>query len=128
MYGYDPHPYLSSMRPTSGVFEYATPPVILCCLINTIQEHLEHRDGDLTTSKYNTLSTERLLALAESRFHDLLQDHWHEVEGRATLTLLTELAGLKPTLSSSAVVHERPSKSESMHALDTDDTDNQVNI
>jgi hypothetical protein len=46
-------------------------------------------------SKYDTLSTDKLLALADSKYQDLLRDYWKGVTGHQALDVLIELAGLK---------------------------------
>ncbi|KAH9936001.1 uncharacterized protein BXZ73DRAFT_100475 [Epithele typhae] len=46
------------------------------------------------SSKYDSLTTDRLLALRDSRWRDLLGGAWKGEGGRAALLLVTELAGL----------------------------------
>ena len=47
-----------------------------------------------SSSKYDGLTTDRLLALRDSRFQDLLRGSWQGDDGRAALRLITDLAGL----------------------------------
>jgi hypothetical protein len=61
-----------------------------------IQDHLVFH-SDSTSSKYETLATDRLLALAESKLQGLLQASWSGREGHQALDFLIELAGLKET-------------------------------
>ena len=65
---------------------------------NLSQDHVKRHD-DRTSSKYHTLSTERLSAFCDAKFRDLLNDYWHGDEGLSALNLLKELAGLTPTPS-----------------------------
>ncbi|KAJ7114000.1 hypothetical protein C8R44DRAFT_676439, partial [Mycena epipterygia] len=51
--------------------------------------------GSGGSTKYNSLSTEKLRALAHSKLHDLLAVHWAGPAGRSALTFFAELAGLK---------------------------------
>ena len=60
-----------------------------------LQQHLASHD-ETTPSKYGSLSTERLLALADSKLRDLLRDYWSGRQGDQALDFLIELAGLKP--------------------------------
>jgi len=61
-----------------------------------IQEHIpSHTES--TFSKYDALSTERLLALTDSKFQELSEDAWFGVKGRQALNFLIELAGLTMT-------------------------------
>jgi hypothetical protein len=60
-----------------------------------LQQHLASRD-ETTTSKYGSLSTERLLALSNSKLRDLLHEYWGGRQGDQALDFLIELAGLKP--------------------------------
>lgn len=46
-------------------------------------------------SKYEALSTDKLLALADSKYQNLLRDHWKDAKGREALDILIEFAGLK---------------------------------
>ena len=53
-------------------------------------------DPKLATAcaKYDGLSTERLLALRDSRQQDLLHGPWNGAEGASALRFVTELVGL----------------------------------
>ncbi|KAI0742022.1 hypothetical protein C8Q80DRAFT_1274349 [Daedaleopsis nitida] len=57
------------------------------------------------SSRFESLATDRLLALRDSRYQDLLRTSWAGVEGRSALHLVTELAGL---LDASASVTSEP--------------------
>ncbi|KAI1796729.1 hypothetical protein LXA43DRAFT_1177865 [Ganoderma leucocontextum] len=46
------------------------------------------------SSKYDGLTTDRLLALRDSRYQDLLRRSWQGDDGRSALRLVTDLAGL----------------------------------
>lgn len=63
--------------------------------LKSIRERLNYDDGVLT-SKYLSLETERLVALADSKFQDLLRNFWQSCEGRRALEFLTQLCGFKP--------------------------------
>jgi hypothetical protein len=49
----------------------------------------------MSSSKYDALPTDKLLALANSKYEDLLREYWRGVTGRQALDTLIELAGLK---------------------------------
>ena len=51
-------------------------------------------------SKYESLSTDRLLALRESRHQDLLHGPWKGDDGLPALRLVTALAGLLESVNS----------------------------
>ena len=81
--------------------DYVTP--------NLVQERLNSVDRAIT-SKYASLETERLVALANSKFQDLFQNLWHSQEGCRALEFLVQLAGLKPLETTSS---QHPPKTES---------------
>ncbi|KZT07535.1 uncharacterized protein LAESUDRAFT_758541 [Laetiporus sulphureus 93-53] len=47
------------------------------------------------SSKYDSLSTDRLIGLRDSRQHDLLRKYWKHDGGRRALHLLTDIAGVQ---------------------------------
>ncbi|KDR70941.1 hypothetical protein GALMADRAFT_144407 [Galerina marginata CBS 339.88] len=57
--------------------------------------------NDITPTKFASLSTERLQALAESKLQILLQQHWTGEAGRKVFFSLVELAGIRLSSSSS---------------------------
>lgn len=62
--------------------------------MKTLQAHLKSHH-DTSSSKYASLSTERLVALADSKCHDLLSNIWHDEGARLALGFLTKLSGLE---------------------------------
>ncbi|KDQ51080.1 hypothetical protein JAAARDRAFT_41556 [Jaapia argillacea MUCL 33604] len=56
--------------------------------LKLIQERITS-SGDVSQSRYDILSTERLRALCASRRQDLLSGHWSNPEGERALTTLT---------------------------------------
>lgn len=77
-------------------------------ILNFVQERQTSDDGAIT-SKYTSLETERLVALAGSKFQDILRDLWRGQEGRRALEFLAELSGLKPTQTAAS---SHPSRNE----------------
>ncbi|KAI0642389.1 hypothetical protein C8Q79DRAFT_1121778 [Trametes meyenii] len=86
---------------------------------------LIQRQADLTTirarladplqassSKYDTLETDRLVALRDSRHEDLLHGPWRGDEGRGALRLITSLAGLLDPHPSSSEAPALPRQDE----------------
>ena len=65
------------------------------CNPKLVQDRLNSDDSAIT-SKYASLETERLVALANSKFQDLLRNLWHSREGRRAIEFLAQLLGLKP--------------------------------
>lgn len=63
-----------------------------------LQQHLGSPQNS-PASQYSALPTERLMALADSKHLDLLQDYWDAQEGPKALDFLIDLAGLNPNPS-----------------------------
>ncbi|KAH9947011.1 hypothetical protein B0H21DRAFT_740581 [Amylocystis lapponica] len=70
--------------------------------LTLLRERLANPDPSLN-SKYDSLSTDRLLALRESRLQDLLRTHWQRDGGQYSLQFLTDIVGLQIPHSPSVV-------------------------
>ncbi|KAI0675986.1 hypothetical protein C8Q78DRAFT_1007502 [Trametes maxima] len=65
-----------------------------------------------SSSKYDTLETDRLIGLRDSRHEDLLRGPWRGDEGRGALRLITSLAGLLDPHSSTSEAPALPRQDE----------------
>ncbi|KAF8074586.1 hypothetical protein FPV67DRAFT_1474082 [Lyophyllum atratum] len=68
--------------------------------LRLLREHLRSHGGDIT-SKYSTLSIERLSALVEAKCQDLLRHRWSDPSGRRALDFLAKACGLEVANASS---------------------------
>lgn len=75
-----------------------------------LHDHLAQKP-DSVSSEYSSLSTERLLALSDSKFRDLVKDQWTGANGLQALNALIELSGVRTSTANLASIEAATSLS-----------------